>query len=615
MDTKPVQFMNAMTPINFRGTRDRQEIRALALRAASFSRPNRRRKSARTGLRGSSNPDPPRPAQKSCTRNAEQGVRYCFFCGEVVDPSDEDAEYTPDDAWSSTAWHRTCSIPQFADSSSTATAPNFSIVPPTWMSDPFDTSPVPISAESHDILKYAKFFTYAINWPDELSACREGGSLWKVHQQMYRNYFEHVAPLNGLLSYVYNLMAISHPERAAFYRQRSMEFAVKCFKGLRSLIQSLDYSHEQLSLLLQTIWPLASAEYSESVRTGSDRSFQHRYALRRLIHLLGGLKKIPLVHRELFVHFFAKIAVATDTRTEIDPESWDPGPWLGGNADHPRSASPTPASTVSDSLPRIMVGLRELVAVENIKRRGNWSNEDHLSPIFRWTYLRRIALKMRLWNLSHPAAQEVEYWDEHAAQDSQTIHTPPSQPSLEPCLRLAAQIFIYLSLETPPSRQPWGLAPIQHAEMVERIEALDLALLRETKQVDWTEPTDSACPDQKARQEHARDLLWIVAIGACFEEEMRRQQQRDQLGELRLTAVAAGYWGRKQCLVWQEESEGDGAVRDETRTRWFSSRLGPLARRVGYPHVADMRAMFKERYVYDDLTLDENVEVHMQQQN
>ena len=39
----PVLFMSTKTPGNFKGKRQQEEIRALALRAASFSRPNRKK--------------------------------------------------------------------------------------------------------------------------------------------------------------------------------------------------------------------------------------------------------------------------------------------------------------------------------------------------------------------------------------------------------------------------------------------------------------------------------------------------------------------------------------------------------------------------------------------
>ena len=42
--SKPVLFMNTRTPGNFQGKRQQQEVRTLALRAASFARPNRRKK-------------------------------------------------------------------------------------------------------------------------------------------------------------------------------------------------------------------------------------------------------------------------------------------------------------------------------------------------------------------------------------------------------------------------------------------------------------------------------------------------------------------------------------------------------------------------------------------
>ncbi|OQV07226.1 hypothetical protein CLAIMM_11689 [Cladophialophora immunda] len=562
--SKRVLFMSNKTPGNFQGTRDRQEVRALAVRAASFSRPNRRKKNRRTASQ-----DP-------------------------QSTSDHTRQISVTQAWSDS-------------SESPILAPNPHGLLGNGKSDPFDSMPIPVTADSHEVLAYVRSFTYAINWPDELEACREGGSLYQAHQVMYRKYFEHAAPLNSLLSYVYNLMAIAQPEKADLHRQISMQYSVSCFKWLRDMIDNLDYSYDQLLLILQTIWPLASAEYSESVRTGNDNCSQHRSALKRLIRLLGGLHTLPMVYRELIVHFFAKIAVVTGTSTEIDPMSWDPGPW---NAQHiaarPRELegipSPLPAQiddcrTLSD----ILAALRELVTVEEVKREGIWSDEDHLRPIFRWSFLRRIALKMRLWNLWHSPVERLD------------TRLPPNTPreSLDSALCLAAQLFIYLSLEAHPIKQPWFAAPTQHAEMLEQIKAMDTVLLQRVKDLDPTATIQDPLLGGLANSDsialaQAQDLLWIVAIGACFEEEVRKQRGRNQISDLTVmpktdAAVHAGRQKRED-----RERRGDD-VTMMVQTEWFSVRFGLLARRLGYTRFAHVRGLFRREHVYDGMMMDETL--------
>ncbi|EXJ65677.1 uncharacterized protein A1O5_11204 [Cladophialophora psammophila CBS 110553] len=563
--SKRVLFMSAKTPGNFPGTRDRQEVRTLALRAASFARPNRRKKNRRTA------------------------------CDEVQSASDHAGQRCADQAWS--------------DPTASSIIPlDPSSVVGNGKSDPFDSMPVPVTADSHDILTYTRSFTYAINWPDELGACREGGSLYLAHQVLYRKYFEHAAPLNGLLSYVYNLMAIAQPEKADVHRQKSMQYSVRCFKCLRGLIGNLDYSYDQLLLILQTIWPLASAEYSESVRTGDDSCFQHRCALKRLIQLLGGLNRLPLVYRELFVHFFAKIAVVTGTCTEIDPSSWDPGPWNAQSMtstprqiDGIRSPLSRQTDILGSTLSDILAGLRELVAVEEVKRQGTWSDEDHLSPIFRWSFLRRIALKMRLWNLWHSSADQLN--------TQPSPNTPGS--SLDSSLCLAAQLFIYLSLEAHPIKQPWFAIPTQHAEMLERIKAMDTVLLQRVKDLDLAAKMEDPLLDAVANNNpsalaQAQDLLWIVAIGACFEEEVRKQQGRNQILDLTVMPEAAAA-ARAQGQEPENLSAGNAAGTTPP-TEWFSMRFGILARRLGYPRFEHVRGSFRREYVYDGTMMDETLE-------
>ncbi|OAL22951.1 hypothetical protein AYO22_06859 [Fonsecaea multimorphosa] len=565
--SKRVLFMSTKTPGNFQGTRDRQEVRALALRAASFARPNRRKKARRTAC------------QK--TRSASDRA-----------PPNSAAQTWNDDS-----------------TASPTVTPNPRALLGNGASDPFDAMPVPVTADCHDILTYVRSFTYAINWPDELDACRAGGSLYRAHQVMYTKYFEHAAPLNSLLSYVYNLMAIAQPEKADLHRQISMRYSVSGFKALRDLIDNLDYSYDQLLLILQTIWPLASAEYSESVRTGNDKCSQHRCALKRLIHLLGGLDNLPLVYRELLVHFFAKIAVVTGTQTEIDPSSWDPGPW-NGNAHNlalaPRkpdaTRSPVPGLTDEPRiLPDILAALRELVAVEEVKRQGTWVDEDHLKPIFRWSFLRRIALKMRLWNLWHGPADELDPWPLSST----------AERLQDPSLCLAAQLFIYLSLEAHPIKQPWFAAPTQHAEMLSRIKAMDTVLLQRVKELDPTMTIQDPLLDGLANSdsdalEQVQDLLWIVAIGACFEEEVRKQQGQNQMSDLTVKPKpdAPVHAGREK----QEDQQQSGGVTTMLETLWFSTRFSLLARRLGFTRFEQVRDLFRREHVYDAMMMDETLE-------
>jgi hypothetical protein len=481
-----------------------------------------------------------------------------------------------------------------------------------------------MTADDHNVLNYIKSFTFAVNWPDELGACREGGSLYNAHLLLYRRYFTHPAPMSGLLSYAYNLMAIAQPEMAAYHRQKSMKYSLKCFKFLRDLIDTLDNSDEQLMVIIQTIWPLASAEYSESIRLGGDRSLQHRSALLRLIQLLGGLQRLPLVYRELFVTFFAKSAIVTDIPTEIDPAAWDPGPWQGQINDAAPSlsvevgSSDMPLAATPDTLSDILAALRELAVVENMKRRGKWSDEDHLRPIFRWTYLRRLALKMRLWNFLHPprfrSESEPESLDSSNNSNLQGSHyqyvEDYTRTSQESCLCLAAQLFIYLSLETHPVRQPTYSAPTQYADMLERSKVLDTLLFGHVREsagaVIESSLTAPALWDEHGLAQ-ARDLLWIVAIGACFEEDMSRQLPHNLISGLAMTATAAGFWDQKESNVPQCVDDcggGGGSSMPAPQRRWFSMRFGILARRLGYAQFTCVKELFSENYVYDAMIME-----------
>ncbi|KAJ9608682.1 hypothetical protein H2200_006453 [Cladophialophora chaetospira] len=653
-EKKPVLFMNTKTPGNFQGKRQQQEVRALALRAASFSRPNRRKKNKKgvseesasvssqetsassrkrclvpvkgKEVRAKSSLNDGVPANVLRTQGKFQALRKeficCFFCGKPLEKRHAEFPNTSDiPVKSSAPWHCICSRHALSNIATTASTPSTPGLPSSiGQFDPFDSTPVAITADTHEIMNYVRSYTFTVNWPDELSACSEGGSLYEAHTSLYKKYFEHAAPMCGMLSYVYNLMALVQPERAGYHRQKSMEYSLQSFKGLRDMLTPSSHSDEQLMIILQTTWPLTSAEYSESVRTGGDRTFEHRFALRRLIKLLGGLRRLPVVYRELFVNFFAKIAIVTNIHTEIDPAEWDPGPWPLATCNNlppsmpPISATAITHSTITTSdLPEIFGALRELVSVENMKRHGNWSNEDHLGPVFRWTYLRKIALKMCLWNLLHlpPAGHLPSNID--TPQDSHYLSLGYSPlTSLEPCLCLAAQLFIYLSMETYPVRQPWFSTPDQYAEMLARVRSLDFRLLCPSQDFDTlgSAPANGIHGGIFGEQSKEQDLLWIVAVGACFEDEMSRQQEVP-VSEETQTCAAAGFLGQGQCQALQLNKTGqraDTTTEKRATPTWFSSRVGVLARRLGYRSLVEVTKVFTTKYIYDALTMDEALE-------
>ena len=481
------------------------------------------------------------------------------------------------------------------------------------MCDPFTSFPVALPTETRNFLNYIKSFTFQINWPDELSACDEGNSLFIAHSAMYREFFRHPTPMNGLLSYVHNLMAIAQPDRAAFHRERSTEYSLKCFQSLRALIDGLNQSEEQLMAILMTLWPLSSAEYSESFRTGNDGTFQHhRGAMRRTINLMGGLRCLPMVFRELFVSFFSRIAVVTNTPIEIDPASWDPGPWqgsIGTSIPLPETFSAGDHSVLGrDTLESILAALRELVAVEMIKRRGIWSDADHVSPVWRWTHLRRSALKMHLWNMLHPRNADPSISDSGVIPDASELGPQSSVcTSLTLCVCLAAQLFIYLSLETRPIRQPWYAAPKQYEQMLEQLQGLDIRHLLSARASDLSGSSEPG-PDFKRRRRNAKDqaldLLWILAIGACFEEELSKQQSGPQSGKLVVIARAAGFWDNKGSNATQQPAGPSDPDEASTQPEWCSRRFSVLARRLGYDDFNEVRDLFTTKFIYDTLIMD-----------
>ena len=490
------------------------------------------------------------------------------------------------------------------------------------MFDSFDCTPFGVSAESGGYVKYVRSFVFSVNWLDELRACREGGSIHDAHGVIFRKYFEHPAPMNGLLAYIHGVMMVAQPKRATFHQQRMIEYLLRCFKDLRALIDQANQSDEQMMLILQTLWPLTVLEYSESVINGGDRTFQHRAVLLQLVQERGGFQLLSPLYREMFVNFFFKVAIMTEKPNEIDPAMWDPGPWQGSlplleSSDVSTSTSSSVANL--STLPGIFAALREVVAVEVIKRSRSWSDADHLGPVFRWTYQRRLALKMRLWDALQSSPTELAIAVTNRTPNALSLRPDDaSHASLDTCLCIAAQLFMYLSLETRPIRKPWFRAPMQYEEMLSQIKAFDCVLGHYVRDMDVktlkahlksTSPDHRPCPQEP----RADDLLWIVAVGACFEEERDRHENRLGGFVKGETAVSAGFvdyddededQAQTETQMQKQKQARIEREKEEVQRSWFSRRFGILARRLGYAQFDEVRELFATTFAYDAMILD-----------
>jgi hypothetical protein len=215
---------------------------------------------------------------------------------------------------------------------------------------------------------------------------------------------------------------------------------------------------------------------------------------------------------------------------------------------------------------------------------------------------------MRLWNLSHPSSTDIPVSD-HSRDTRSLQKQNPIRTPLDLCLCFAAQLFIHLSLETHPVRQPWFAAPKQYTQMLEQVKAYDDVLGHYLKGLSVTKVAEQTRSDRSVHQHYledsqAQDLLWVVTIGACFGEEIWTRQPRLQSPNSIVIAKVAGFWDKEESNTTQRADGDSDMTQTEKQSQWASRRFGVLIRHLGYTRLTDVRELFTTKYAYDAMIMD-----------
>jgi hypothetical protein len=418
---------------------------------------------------------------------------------------------------------------------------------------------VPITPHEHNLLSYCGEIEMRTGWLEELSTRNGKDHLIPAGLSMFQEQLTNSKLVHSILSHCYSFMIMTHPARKDQYLRSALIHADHNLRTTRELIENLDGSLGQWLILLQLILFQIATEWNLG---NFELSLAHCAPLPAIVDRLGGLSKMPWLLREIVVNSITDVPLPTQGRTMVDPSWWDPGPWSayaekGGKLEEKMPYPALAGTGQPDTITSIFVCLRDLVMTEELKRVKLATGNDDLNDLFRWSYLRKHAVKARLAN----------YWYDMTTTNTNALE-PPSKDLLEPrvvhcadidmCLTLAMQLFVYICFygEFIWAKWPQGLRFI-FTMLFRCVNKLDVA-------VDTVGPTHP----------NARHLLWVMAMGAYTEaESARRKSSADSTNRL------------------HEFSDGF--------KNWFGAQFGSLARRTGYSSFDNLILMFRQCYVYD----------------
>lgn len=367
--------------------------------------------------------------------------------------------------------------------------------------------------------------------------------------------------MQALFAHSWSVMARVHPHNKELYYRNALEHEVRGMRALRPLLMSLRPESPNVDDILQTVQALCSAAI---FRSRPDAVSQHLTAMKEVITLVGGPGKLHWFRRDQLLYIFVRNAANTRSRPLLDPSTWDPGRWfdqpgnnLQASQEQPQ-ISATEMSSNADTLAVIFSDLRDLAAVDDLKKQlmPLDSEADELNRIFRWSQIRRQAVRARILNHWCDVTEPTHAVDPVPG----TIPTPTvvHHASVDMCLCLVAQMFIIFGLEPTVLKQDWTSGiQIWHIMLLRCICKLGFDL----------ESIDASFSV-------ASDLLWVCGTGAFVED-----------------AYMANFLHHKPTFWHLYDA-------DELDIRWFSIRFGVLARKLGYEKFEDVASLFAQRYVY-----------------
>ncbi|OAP57305.1 hypothetical protein AYL99_08043 [Fonsecaea erecta] len=565
-----VLWLDAKTPTNFKPTADFDQKSIIAIRAQQYST-NKRVEEAFSLLSDLANDSPQSPHERTAS-SPGHGVRKV---PPKSRPSEDTLEQDDAQKFAERKVSKRRPRPQFRVRPTRATRSSFvgkgaslSLLLQGGNSDPFSATPIYLSALAGHAVSIIEPLSLSTIWADEVGSANAARVLKPAHGGVYQLCLSHEAVMHGLLAYCWSVMARLHLHNKEQYEGYALDHETRGIRGLQRLIASRSTAGEDPEVLSQTVLMLCcSAVY----RSDLDALFLHLQGLKQMIQSMGGVGKLSWVRKEIIIYLVVRVAANTGTRSVLEASTWDPGWWwkdrfasettLDVATGRKKSTQLRPGRSSSSAwlrtndFPCIFMVLRELVEVDSLRKRLADGEPDEINKLFRWSFLRRQAVRARIWDywcdLTEPT-KAVDPWP--GSPKPTTVH----RASVGMCLCLALHLFMAFGLEASLLGQPWvSTTQIWHIMLLRCLHKLGF----ESDKIDLSHPG-------------ALDLLWVYGIGAVVEQ-------------MSLTHAL-----RKQANFWILYTT------DQVDIRWFSVRFGNLARRLGYRQYRDVVELFQTHFVH-----------------
>jgi hypothetical protein len=387
-------------------------------------------------------------------------------------------------------------------------------------SDPFDATLVPRDTVEHWLLQQSRQGVVMVMWPAEVAIRKNKAALVRETWEMFRPTLNDDATNHAQVAQAYYFTARRlHP--TSEFRIQSIRNAEKHKWAALQAIQDHLEAHCQspqdqkiLRNIFQASVFLACCERSCRNWAGCA---MHLRAMEKIVGLCGGWQSFTSIQQELVMGSALILASFTRSRPAIDLEALDPGPWHTPTTPDSLASQYSPwsmlrtlsntsspqSATTSTRLSILFDELRELLEVEDLKLQLAASTSDVAVRVFRWTHLRKLTIRGRLFH----------YWcdlvDEAEREGDMTVTAMASVLPVTYEFALLLAVHMFQRAVFDDHYVPGNVYPEAERYYQELVSVM--VVLRPVSE-DLT----------NIRDEHSLDALWIYSVGAYVEDKFLR---------------------------------------------------------------------------------------------
>ncbi|KIW98223.1 uncharacterized protein Z519_01807 [Cladophialophora bantiana CBS 173.52] len=163
-------------------------------------------------------------------------------------------------------------------------------------SDPFSSTPIPLSALRYSVISIIQPISLRTIWAGEVGTPNAVRVLIPAQKRVYETDLNHEAVMHALFAYRWSVMGHLHPHNKDLYYRYALDHEVRGIRGLQPLVTSESDTSEELNVAVRVVLLFCCASV---FRSRLDALFLHLNGLKQLIQSMGGVDRLHWIRKEI----------------------------------------------------------------------------------------------------------------------------------------------------------------------------------------------------------------------------------------------------------------------------------------------------------------------------